>query len=228
MSADGLIGTSPTAQRDAIPPSTLMEQRNDLGTSPEDFTSLVLRMQDGDEAAFVTVYRIVQPPLLRYLSVLVGAEAEDVASETWAQACRDLRKFHGDGDGFRGWVTTIGRHRALDYLRAKGRRPIADVRLDALQVAPQTVDAETSALEAMSTAEAIELIATLPRDQAEAVLLRSVLGLDASSAGKVLGKRAGAVRTATYRGLRTLAERLNTTGSGAGDESDPSSAEEAS
>jgi len=37
-----------------------------------------------------------------------------------------------------------------------------------------------------------------------------VLGLDAESAGKVLGKRAGAVRTAAYRGLRTLAQHAVT------------------
>jgi RNA polymerase sigma-70 factor, ECF subfamily len=34
-----------------------------------------------------------------------------------------------------------------------------------------------------------------------------VVGLDAPSAGRVLGKSAGAVRTATHRGLRRL-ERL--------------------
>jgi RNA polymerase sigma-70 factor (ECF subfamily) len=34
------------------------------------------------------------------------------------------------------------------------------------------------------------------------------MGLDAESAGRVLGKKAGAVRTASYRGLRKLATRL--------------------
>ena len=56
---------------------------------------------------------------------------------------------------------------------------------------------------------ALELIATLPRDQAEAVLLRAVVGLDAVSAGKVLGKRPGAVRVAAHRGLRALGRRLD-------------------
>jgi RNA polymerase sigma-70 factor (ECF subfamily) len=46
--------------------------------------------------------------------------------------------------------------------------------------------------------------------EAEAVLLRAVLGLDAQTAGQVLGKRAGAVRTAAHRGLRTLARQLET------------------
>ena len=70
-------------------------------------------------------------------------------------------------------------------------------------------------MEAISTDAALRLIATLPRDQAEAVLLRAVVGLDADSAGKVLGKRAGAVRTAAYRGLRTLAVRLEKPAGGA-------------
>src|SRR5437763_5649674 len=66
----------------------------------------------GDEDAFRSLYRDIQPRLLRYLRALVGADAEDVASETWLQVARDLHTFSGDWDGFRGWVTTIARHRA--------------------------------------------------------------------------------------------------------------------
>jgi RNA polymerase sigma-70 factor (ECF subfamily) len=49
----------------------------------------------------------------------------------------------------------------------------------------------------------------LPRDQAEAVLLRAVVGLSAQAAGSVLGKRAGAVRIAAHRGLKTLARQID-------------------
>jgi RNA polymerase sigma-70 factor (ECF subfamily) len=45
----------------------------------------------------------------------------------------------------------------------------------------------------------------LPREQAEAVFLRVVVGLDAKTAARVLGKRPGAVRTSAYRGVRRLA-----------------------
>jgi RNA polymerase sigma-70 factor (ECF subfamily) len=48
----------------------------------------------------------------------------------------------------------------------------------------------------------------LPTQQAEAVLLRVVMGLDAETVGRILGKRPGAVRTAAYRGLRRLAALL--------------------
>ena len=171
-------------------------------------TVAVAAAQGGDEAAFCWVYRAVQPGLLRYLTVLAGPDAEDVAAETWAQVCRDLGDFRGEGDGFRGWVATIGRHRALDHLRARSRRPAAVAPLEDLVTWPAPGDTAGLALESISTGAAIALIRSLPRDQAEAVLLRAVIGLDAKAAGKVLGKRPGAVRTAAYRGLRTLAGRL--------------------
>ena len=63
-------------------------------------------------------------------------------------------------------------------------------------------------MDTVSTQAAVAMIADLPPDQAEAVMLRVVMGLDAESAGRVLGKKAGAVRTAAYRGLRKLATRL--------------------
>jgi RNA polymerase sigma-70 factor (ECF subfamily) len=150
----------------------------------------------------------VQPGLLRYVRGLVGADAEDVASETWAQVARDIGSFRGDADGFRGWVATIARHRALDHLRRQRRRPQVTMAVDELPDAAAADDTETQAVDALGTERALALIATLPPEQAEAVLLRVVMGLDAATAARVLGKRAGAVRTAAHRGLRRLAERL--------------------
>jgi RNA polymerase sigma-70 factor, ECF subfamily len=177
-----------------------------------DLAGAVGRAQQGDTDAFRALYRDTQPRLLRYLHTLVGDDAEDVASETWLQVTRDLPGFTGDYDGFRGWVATIARHRALDHLRHHARRPpavpVPAEDLAAYPAGPGTDDTADGALEALSTSAALALINTLPADQAEAVLLRAVLGLDASTAAQVLGKRPGAVRTAAYRGLRTLATRL--------------------
>lgn len=179
-------------------------------TSPDpDLDLAVAQLQRGDEAAFRVVYRAVHPPLLRYLTVLVGREdAEDVASETWGQAFRDLDRFSGDADGFRGWVTTIGRNRAMDHLRRQSRRPVAAAELGEAVDLPDGTDVEGAALETLSTDGAVALIAGLPRDQAEAVMLRAVLGFDAPTAAAILGKRPGAVRTAASRGLRSLARQL--------------------
>jgi RNA polymerase sigma-70 factor (ECF subfamily) len=183
-----------------------------------DLSAAISRARRGDEGAFRLIYRATQPGLLRYVRLLVGDDAEDVASEAWLQIARDLASFRGDADDFRGWAATIARHRALDHLRRRNRRPRDDVPVEMVMTqlaAPD--DTSGSALEAVSTEAALRLIAGLPLDQAEAVLLRVVMGLDAKAAGRVLGKRAGAVRTASHRGLRRLAEQLGELGiSGSG------------
>ncbi|MFN8192976.1 MAG: sigma-70 family RNA polymerase sigma factor [Nocardioidaceae bacterium] len=178
-------------------------------SDPAALDRAVQQMLAGDEDAFRLVYRTVHAPLLRYLSVLVGpTDAEDVASETWAQAFRDLDRFSGDADGFRGWLTTIGRHRALDHLRRQSRRPQTDLDAAVEATLVDPLDVEGSVLEGSATEGALALIRTLPREQAEAVMLRAVLGFDAKTAGEILGKRPGAVRTAAHRGLTTLGKRL--------------------
>lgn len=164
--------------------------------------------QQGDEGAFRALFRAVQPGLLRYLTVLVGEEAEDVASETWLQVSRDLGSFTGDFDGFRGWVSTIGRNRAMELLRRRRRRPMSGLPVEYLIDRQAPEDTEGAAPATVASAEALALIAALPRDQAEAVLLRVVMDLDADSAARVLGKRPGAVRRAAHRGLRKLAKLL--------------------
>ncbi|MFE9632371.1 RNA polymerase sigma factor [Streptomyces sp. NPDC006463] len=188
---------------------------------PDAMSDEIRAARQGDEAAFRALFRAVQPGLLRYLTVLVGEDAEDVASGTWLQTARDLGSFSGDFDGFRGWVATTGRNRALDLMRRRGRRPLAGLPVGHLLDRPGAEDTGGAAPAVSGTAEALALISRLPRDQAEAVLLRVVMDLDAEGAARVLGKRPGAVRTAAHRGLRKLAELIeqqeaNPPGSGGG------------
>jgi RNA polymerase sigma-70 factor (ECF subfamily) len=183
-----------------------------LGDDAE-LTAAVLAAQDGDEDAFRTVYRAVQPRLLGYIRTLVGEpDAEDVASESWLQIARDLDRFSGDADRFRGWAARIARNRALDHLRIAIGGDESE-----LSERPAESDTAGEAMEALATGRTMSLIAQLPQDQAEAVVLRVVVGLDAKSAAQTLGKRPGAVRTAAHRGLKRLAELLRTDTGGSTD-----------
>jgi RNA polymerase sigma-70 factor (ECF subfamily) len=179
-----------------------------LGDDAE-LTAAVLSAQDGNETAFRTVYRAVHPRLLGYVRTLVGdPDAEDVASEAWLQIARDLERFSGDADRFRGWAARIARNRALDHIRMRGRRPA--IGGDETELTGRAAESDTAgeAIEALATDRTLSLIARLPQDQAEAVVLRVVVGLDAKTAAETLGKRPGAVRTAAHRGLKRLAELL--------------------
>lgn len=166
----------------------------------------------GNVVAFEAIYRALAPRLSRYAHGLVGQDGDDIAAEAWLQIVRDLDRFDGDWDAFRGWAARILRNRAIDHLRAQARRPSRTSTVDALIDRAGPDDTAVAAEESISTAAAVELIASLPPDQAEAVLLRTVVGLDAKGAAAVLGKRAGAVRVAAHRGLKTLATQLEGTG----------------
>jgi RNA polymerase sigma-70 factor (ECF subfamily) len=179
------------------------------GQTAADLAEAVRAARDGNEAAFRLLYREVQPGLLRYLRGLVAAQdAEDIASETWLQIARDIRTFRDEGAGFRGWAARIARHRALDHLRYTQRRPTAALPDEVVAGVTDGVDTADQAVTATATDAAIAFIATLPQEQAEAVLLRIVMGLDTRAAARVMGKRQGAVRTATWRGLHRLREQL--------------------
>ncbi|GAB1514006.1 RNA polymerase sigma factor [Actinophytocola sp. KF-1] len=180
------------------------------GQAAADLKTAVRAARGGDEAAFRLLYREVQPELLRYLRglVLSAQDAEDIAAETWLHIVRDIGSFRDEGAGFRGWATRIARHRALDHLRYTQRRPVAVFTAEVLVEVPADGDTAEEAVTAVATDAAIGFIATLPQDQAEAVLLRVVMGFDTRTIARIMGKRPGAARTAIWRGLRTLGERL--------------------
>jgi RNA polymerase sigma-70 factor, ECF subfamily len=162
------------------------------------------RASAGDEAGFLQLWRALQPPLLRFLRVIGCDDPEDVASETWLQVVRDLPRFSGDETDFRRWLFTIGRHRAIDAARARARRPVTSVS-SGLEILADHQLVEEQVLDGMSVQQALGLLVDLSADQAEAVALRVIAGLETPDVARILGKSAGAVRVALHRGLKTLA-----------------------
>lgn len=163
----------------------------------------------GDEAAFAVLWRDVHPALMRYLRVVAGDDADDIASETWSRVATLLTRFEGGEDNFRAWIFTIARRRAIDWQRHNARRPAIPVAPDSYHLAQRAVDDPSDiALEAISTDAALELVATLPPDQAEVVMLRTIAGLDVNRVAEIVGKRPGTVRVLAHRGLRSLARRV--------------------
>jgi RNA polymerase sigma-70 factor, ECF subfamily len=136
------------------------------------FAALLGDAKGGDEHAFGVLYRDLQPSLLRYLRVLAPGAAEDLAAETWLRVVRQLGRFGGAEPAFRAWVFLIARHRAIDWRRLAVRRQTDPVPVTAFVDQWAADDPAACALEAISTQAAITLIASLPVEQAEVILLR--------------------------------------------------------
>ena len=174
-----------------------------------DFDECLAAAQAGDESSFTELFRSVQPSLLRYLSTIGGPLADDVAADTWLAVVKGLGRFRGDESGWKAWVFTIARARLVDAQRRAARTPTpvdTDVVLDGWTA---TDDVAGTVEEMFSTEAALALIGQLPEQQAEVILLRFVGGLDVGQTARALGKRPGAVRVASHRGLRRLADLIS-------------------
>lgn len=154
-------------------------------------------------AGFRVLWSKLQPHLRRYLQGLGCDDIDDVASETWLQAIRDLGRFTGSGADFRAWLFTLGRHRAIDAARSRAR--FNDKVLDL--VPPERSDRESveeEVLYRLSSQRLAALIAGLSQDQAAVVRLRVIAGLNTEVTARMLGKSQEAIRACLHRGLNRL------------------------
>jgi len=152
------------------------------------------------------LFQELQPSLLRYLRAADPDAAEDIASDTWLEVTRRLDRFSGGEQEFRAWLFTIARHRLIDARRRAARHRTAPVAW--LPDRPGVDDPAADVLVDLSTRASLRLVSELPPEQAEAVRLRIMAGLDTSQVAEIMGKAPGNVRVLSHRGLRNLARRL--------------------
>jgi RNA polymerase sigma factor (sigma-70 family) len=175
----------------------------------EQFTSVLEAARTGAEWALAALYQQLNPAVLAYLRTREPREAEDLASETWIGVAEGLTGFRGGEHDFRRWVFTIAHRRLVDHWRRSLRRPFTPSPAEALEAVAPIGDAESEAMDELSTQAALAMIATLPPDQADVVLLRVLGGFDAAEVGAILHKRPGTVRVLQHRALAHLAKTLS-------------------
>lgn len=196
-------------------PTTLRPSRarlpNAQDTRDVGFPATLAAAGRGEHWALTELFRAYQPPLLRYLRAQEPSMADDLASEVWVSVARQMQRFVGDEAGFRSWLFTIGRCRLIEHRRKAARRrtdPTPHDLLDAAIERGLDGDPAVLVLDRLGVREAIDtLIADLSPDQAEAVLLRVVAGLDVTEVARIMDRSPGSVRVLCHRALRRLAER---------------------
>ena len=160
----------------------------------------------GDREALAELWRAYQAPLLRYLRARRTPSADDVASQVWIDVATSLHRFEGGEDDFRRWLFTIAHRRSVDSVRRTVRRSGVGVRAADVAVGADVEHERDGALD-----RAIAMVATLPDDQAEAVMLRVVNDLPIADVASVMGVSEGNVRVLVHRGLLRLRRRMAVT-----------------
>ncbi len=132
-----------------------------------------------------------------------------MASQVWIDVASGLHRFDGDETDFRQWLFTIAHHRSVDEIRRSTRVPcIRRPEQEAVDGADEEHARETS------LDRALGLIAALPPDMAEAVMLRVVNDLPVADVADVMQTTPGNVRVLVHRGLSRLRRKLAVTNEG--------------
>jgi RNA polymerase sigma-70 factor (ECF subfamily) len=163
---------------------------------------LLARVADGDEAAFrVLVDRHVGSLTGVARRMLAdGAEAEDVAQETFVRLWRSAGDLEIGGPGVRPWLMRVATNLCLDRLRARRRLQVdADV--------PETPVSAVQArgLEEQQLSERVETaLAALPERQRSALVLFHYEGLSQMEVAEAMDVSEEAVESLLARARRAV------------------------
>ncbi len=177
---------------------------------------LIVIMAQGDERAASTLYDRHGAVMYGLALRVVGepADAEEVVLDAFAQAWRDASRYDTSRGSVGGWLTTITRTRALDLIRARGRRS------QVTETATATLD-EPAAMGSGFTAPDVHVLETeravavktaldqLPVPQRQAIELAFFEGLTHHEVADRLREPLGTVKTRIRLGMQKLRDALS-------------------
>ncbi|MCZ2404978.1 sigma-70 family RNA polymerase sigma factor [Paenarthrobacter sp. Z7-10] len=134
--------------------------------------------------------------VLRVCRAVVGPDdAEDAWSETFISALKAYPRLPVEANT-EAWLVTIAHRKALDMIRARGRRagPLADL--------PE--QHSTLGLPGSGEAELLQAVADLPPRQRQAVAYHYLAGLPHKDVASIIGGSTEAARRAASDGIRNL------------------------
>ena len=128
--------------------------------------------------------------------------AEDLVAETFERALRLWHRFDPARGSECTWLCQIARTAALDHLRAEDRRRRREARY--ANLADTTSELEPETLSPWLR----QALASLSAADREVIVLRVILDLDPTDAGRVLGISPSACTTRLSRALQRLEEKV--------------------
>ncbi|GAA2669842.1 sigma-70 family RNA polymerase sigma factor [Streptomyces aculeolatus] len=180
---------------------------------PVEIRGLVQLAAGGDERATHDLLAHVHPLALRYVRTrlhrLPGDArhfVDDLAQEVCIGVLCALPRYRDTGRPFEAFVFAIAAHKVADLQRAAMRGPGSTaVPSDEMPERPDdSLGPEEQALLSSDAEWAKQLLANLPANQRELLLLRVAAGFSAEETGQILGMTPGAVRVAQHRALSRL------------------------
>jgi RNA polymerase sigma-70 factor (ECF subfamily) len=178
---------------------------------------LVAAMARGEERAASELYDRHAAVVYGLALRMVGeaADAEEVVLDAFSQAWRDAARYDTSRGSVTGWLTTIVRTRALDLIRARGRRArmTDDIALDTEAPAGMSEgfpEPDQRVVDGERASAVTAALRTLPDAQRHAIELAFFEGLTHHETAERLREPLGTVKTRIRLGMLKLRDMLGT------------------
>lgn len=174
-----------------------------LTTDQRAIDDAVRRAQQGDIAAFETIYRVSAPAVYRLCRRMISdeREARELVQDVFVRAWEKLPTFRNQS-ALGTWLHRLTANLVIQHLRSSGRRAARFIDVDSDAPLP----ARSSAIESQLDVDAA--IARLP-DGARSVLALHLEGYSHDEIAQLLGIAAGTARTQLFRARRALMHLLD-------------------
>ncbi len=177
---------------------------------------LVTAMSRGVEHAAAMLYDRHSDVMFGLALRMVGesADAEEVVLDAFAQAWRDADRYDASRATAAGWLTTIVRTRALDLIRARGRRARITDRAalqpdDSSSMGRPLPPPDRSVLQAEEEDAISSALGALPMAQRKAIELAFYEGLTHHEVAERLREPLGTIKTRIRLGMQKLRDLLS-------------------
>ena len=150
----------------------------------------------GDQDAFSRLYAgYVRMVHAIVLGRVPRRDVDDLVQEVFITAYTRIAELR-DAAAFGGWIATIARNRATDYLRQSRDQ----VELPEEMPGGDPIEAETLAI--------LDVVRKLPEAYRETLLMRLVEGMSGNEIAERTGLTPASVRVNLHRGMKLLREKL--------------------
>jgi RNA polymerase sigma-70 factor (ECF subfamily) len=171
--------------------------------------ALVELARGGDSEAFGQLYDHYQPSVYRFVYYRTRSQtlAEDLTSETFLRALRNMSGFRWQGKDFGAWLMTIARNLCTDHFKA-GRTRL-ELTTEDMGAHDDTTDGpENEVLTTLANEALLEGLRELSDEQRDCLIMRFLQGLSIAETAEILGRSEGAVKQLQLRGVRNLAKLM--------------------
>ena len=183
----------------------VMSSTRDVDLSGASESELISLATAGNSEAFGYLYEKYIDQIYNYIYYRTsnGKDAEDLCSRVFIRALHHIERYEDRGYPFSAWLYRIAHNLVVNWYRDKDKKE--EISLSEQYPPPTMAGNVEDRIEKEDEKVALlRVIASLPEDRKELLVLKHVEGLTNSEIGQIMDRTEGAIKALYHRTLESL------------------------